>query len=74
MEATKSTKHGRVALGILLGGSALMKFAQMGVFQAAMALSGLVPGPIVPAISWTVAIVEAAAAVMLLGAYGRPLL
>jgi len=74
MEATKGVKFGTAALGILVGGSAVMKLAQMGVFQAAMALSGLVPGPIVPVISWAIAIVEAAAAVVVLGAYRRPLL
>ncbi|MGC8669439.1 MAG: MauE/DoxX family redox-associated membrane protein [Chthonomonadales bacterium] len=55
----------RIVLGGVLLVSAVAKFAGMGVFQAVVALSGIVPGPAVPAIAWAIALAEAAVGALL---------
>lgn len=67
MRTTTSGTAVTVGLGVLLGASALSKLLHMGVFQAVVALSGLVPGPVVPALAWGLTITEAAVSLALIG-------
>ncbi|GEM_PF-3358268 len=72
MRVARNEAAATISLGVLLGVSAAVKLGRMSVFQAVVALSGMVPGPIVPLLSWGIATAEAAAAVMLVGSRRWP--
>jgi len=74
MRAPMSGNVATVALGVVLGASAVTKLAHMGVFQAVVALSGFVPGPIVPVFSWGIGFAEAATALALIGGRRWPII
>jgi hypothetical protein len=56
----------RAIIGAALLTAAILKFSAMGVFEAVLALSGLVPGPAVPLVAWAVSISEAGVGLLLL--------
>ncbi len=56
----------RAIVGAVLLTAAILQLVAMGVFQAVLALSGLVPGPLVPIAAWAVSIIEAVVGLLLL--------